>query len=316
MVFGWALGHSPMRMRAPNNRQEASVNQSREPGRPRKGRVFVTAMGAASAAAILSLPFDTVGLQAQTQSTEARPVFEAASVKRNRTGGQTANSILPGGRYSATNVPLRMMIRSAYRVQDLQLVGGPDWMDAEGYDVTAKADGNPPPDQLFAMVRHLLEDRFKLVARREVRDIPVYALMRVNPDGLGPQLRRSANECTAPSSVAPRQGAPPRCGLLLDFGEVRGTGAALTQLATGLSPFVGRIIQDRTNLTGLFDFELHFTPDAIPAAVRGAPNPPSVDPDRPSVFTALREQLGLRLESTNGPVEVLVVDRIERPNED
>ena len=279
--------------------------------------LFAASVVAAAMTATLGLSVDAVTLRAQTQpSSEVRPLFEVASVKLNRTGGRTANTILPGGRYSATNVPLRMMIRSAYGIQDLQLVGGPTWMNSDGYDVVAKAEGNPPLDQLFAMVRRLLEDRFKLVAHRDTRDMPLFALMTVSPDGSGAGLRRSTADCSASPSGSPRPVATPRCGILLNVGEVRGTGAALAQLASSLSPFVGRIVRDQTGLTGPFDFEMHFTPNEIPAALRGTPSLPSVDPNGPSLFTALREQLGLRLEATTGPVDVLVVDRVERPTDD
>src|SRR5688572_28464407 len=99
---------------------------------------------------------------AGAQDAPTRPVFEAASVRLNRSTERTRNTILPGGRYSATNVPLRMMIRSAYGIQDFQLLGGPSWLSTDGYDVNAKAASDAPPDRLFAMVRSLLEDRFGL----------------------------------------------------------------------------------------------------------------------------------------------------------
>jgi len=249
--------------------------------------------------------------QAQSASPD-RPSFEAASVKLHRSGERTRNAILPGGRYSATNVPLRMMIRSAYGIQDFQLVGGPGWLATDGYDIVAKAATDAPPDRLFAMVRTLLEDRFRLVVHRETRTLPIYALIRGNIDTLGRQLRVSEADCAG----APPAAGRPRCGIFMNFGEIRGAGATLSQLATSLAPFSGRTIQDRTGATGAFDFELQFTPD--PAAF---PAPPGAEQaaantDRPSLFTAVQEQLGLKLESTTAPIEVLVIDRIERPTED
>jgi|SRR5688572_1342435 len=248
----------------------------------------------------------------QNAPADTRPTFEAAAVKSHRGGERTRNTILPGGRYSATNVPLRMMIRSAYGVQDFQLVGGPAWLATDGYDVTAKAAMDAPPDRLFAMVRSLLEDRFRLVVHRETRTLPVYALIRVNSERLGRQLRRSDADCGGAPAAAGR----PRCGILMNFGEIRGTGVTLSQLATSLAPFSGRAVQDRTSAPGAFDFELQFTPD--PA---GFPAPPGAESaaanaNRPSLFTAVQEQLGLKLESTTAPLEVLVIDRAERPTED
>jgi uncharacterized protein (TIGR03435 family) len=235
------------------------------------------------------------------QSSGSRPSFEAASVRLNRTGERTQNTILPGGRYSATNVPLRMMIRSAFGLQDFQLVGGPAWLATDGYDVNAKAAMDAPPDRLFAMVRSLLEDRFRLAVHRETRTLPIYALIRGNVDRLGPQLRTSEADCGgAPAAVG-----RPRCGILMNFGEIRGTGATLSQLATSIAPFSGRLVQDRTSAPGPFDFELRFTPD-----------PAAANADGPSLFTAVQEQLGLKLESTTAPVEVLVIDRVERPTDD
>ena len=250
---------------------------------------------------------------AQAQSPlPDRPRFEAASVKSHQSSERTRNTILPGGRYSATNVPLRMMIRSAYGIQDFQLVGGPAWLATDGYDVIAKAATDAPPDRLFAMVRSLLEDRFRLVAHRETRTLPIYALIRVNVDRLGRQLRVSDADCGG----APVPAGRPRCGILMNFGEIRGTAATFSQLATSLAPFSGRAVQDRTGATGAFDFELQFTPDpaAFPAP-QGAATA-AVNDDRPSLFTAIQEQLGLKLESTTAPVEVLVIDRVERPTDD
>lgn len=260
-------------------------------------------------AAWLAIAIPPIGAQAPSP---ARPVFEAASVKLHRSGERTQNTILPGGRYSATNVPLRMMIRSAYGLQDFQLVGGPAWLATDGYDVNAKAAMEATPAQLFAMVRSLLEDRFALAAHRETRTLPVYALTRIDAGPLGNQLRTSVAECGAPPAAPGR----PRCGILMNFGEVRGTGAALAQFASAIAPFAGRAVQDRTGLTGSFDFELRFTPDVagVPLAPGGEPPAPSAD--RPSLFTAVREQFGLKLEAATAPVEVLVIDRVERPAED
>ena len=141
----------------------------------------------------------------QNASADPRPTLEAASVKSHRGGERTRNTILPGGRYSATNVPLAMMIRSAYGLQTFQLVGGPAWLATDGYDVIAKAATDAPPDRLFAMVRSLLEDRFHLVVHRETRSLPIYALIRANIDRLGRLLRRSDVDCGgAPAAVGRR----------------------------------------------------------------------------------------------------------------
>jgi uncharacterized protein (TIGR03435 family) len=248
----------------------------------------------------------------QSAQADPRPTFEAASVKSHRGGERTRNTILPGGRYSATNVPLRMMIRSAYGIQDFQLVGGPAWLGTDGYDVNAKAATEATPAELFAMVRSLLEDRFGLVTRRETRNLPTYELIRVAPGTLGGNLRASTAECAGPPTVA----AGPRCGILMNFGYVRGTGATLAQLAASLAPFTGRTVQDRTGLGSAFDFELRFMPDGVAFPLPPGVAPPAANSDSPSLFTALQEQLGLKLEPATASVEVLVIDRVERPTED
>ncbi|HEV8393051.1 MAG TPA: TIGR03435 family protein [Vicinamibacterales bacterium] len=273
-------------------------------------RLAFSAIAFLVALACLATPSLLAG--GQEAAARPRPTFEAASVKSHRGGERTRNTILPGGRYSATNVPLRMMIRSAYGIQDFQLVGGPAWLNTDGYDVVAKAATDEPPDRLFAMVRSLLEDRFRLVAHRETRTLPVYALVRVNPDRLGRQLRPSDADCAGPPAAPGR----PRCGILMNFGELRGTGASLGQLATSLAPFSGRAIQDRTGASGAFDFELQFTPDPVAFPAPPGAQPPAASADGPSLFTAVQEQLGLKLESTTAPLEVLVIDRVERPTND
>jgi uncharacterized protein (TIGR03435 family) len=271
----------------------------------------LTLRQAATLASIAYLGIATIALDAQAPAT-ARPAFEAASVKRNRTGERTQNTILAGGRYSATNVPLRMMIRSAYGIQDFQLLGGPAWLSTDGYDVNAKAASDAPPDRLFAMVRSLLEDRFGLVAHREQRNLPIYELVRVASDKLGGNLRVSTAECKGPPDVAAR----PRCGILKNFGEVRGTGATLAQLAASLAPFTGRTVQDRTSLGSAFDFEFRFMPDGVAFPLPPGVAPPAANAESPSLFTALQEQLGLKLEAATASVEVFVIDRVERPTED
>ena len=264
--------------------------------------------------------------------------FEAASVKPNKSGsGQVSVGIQPGGRFNAVNVPLRLLIRNAYQLQDFQLVGGPGWMTTDRFDIIAKAEGDPPPTPpgtpgpFQIMLRNLMADRFKLKVHRETREMPVYALMLVRSDGrLGPKLRPSTTDCAAIAAAArgrggapqiPQAGERPLCGMRTGPGNMSGGGFPLSQLATALSPFAQRVVIDRTGLTGNFDLDLTWTPDQIPQAPPGGlppgiPPPPPVDPNGPSLFTAVQEQLGLKLESIRGPVEVLVIDSVEQPTAD
>ncbi len=263
--------------------------------------------------------------------------FEAASIKQNKSAG--SGSFVgrqPGGRLNAQNAALRELIEFAYQIQPFQLLGGPSWIDVGRWDIVAKLAGVPVPtpqgipDDALLALRTLMADRFKLVVRRETRQLPIYALVLARPDGkLGSQINESTIDCAALMAARNRSGGPPpapapppdgrpQCGLRGRVGSVQSGGSRLPELANALSGRVQRIVVDRTGLTGAWDFTLTYTPEPsqIPQAVLtpGSPTPP-FDPNGPSLFTALQEQLGLKLESTRGPVEVLVIERVERPAE-
>jgi uncharacterized protein (TIGR03435 family) len=257
--------------------------------------------------------------------------FEVASVKPNKGDGPTESGTQPGGRVTMINVPLRLLIRSAYQVQDEQIVDAPSWISAEHFDVIAKASGdippptpgNPGPIQL--MMRSLLADRFKLVVHRETREFPAYSLELARRDGrLGAQLRPSTTDCVAIAAARGRSGNPasgsaadrPQCGIRAAGGQMVAGGLPLSQLAVTLSQIVQRVVIDRTGLAGSFDFELKWTPEQMPQGQPGAVGLPANDPNAPSIFTALQEQLGLKLESAKNSVEVLVIDHVERPTPD
>ena len=263
---------------------------------------------------------------AQSTSPAKPPAFEVASVKPNTSGdGRVLMSPQPGGRLNLVNVPLRLMIRYAYRVQDFQVVGGPDWLSTARFDVVAKAEGgNPSQEDLQLMLRSLLADRFKLVVRPDKREMPTYSLVPARADGkTAAQLRKSDANCgpaTAPGAP-PAPGQLPSCGSMLGFGNLKARGSTMAALASTLSTFAGRIVVDRTGLAGGYDVDLNWTPDQIPRPAGGGDQPVQVngvtiDPNGPSLFTALQEQLGLKLESARGPVDVLVVERAEKPAED
>ena len=221
--------------------------------------------------------------------------FEAASVKANQSG-DLASSVRrqPGGRFSAVNAPLRGLLLLAFQVQGFQLVDAPDWVDKDRFDIVAKIEGDPPPmppgspsDPMIQALRALLADRFKLVAHREQRELDIYALVLATPGGKpGPTLRQSAQDCPRALNAARAGGAPPpapggapvvTCGMrMIGPGRVVAGGATLTMLVNGLAPQVGLVVDDRTGLTGSWDFELTFAPE--PA--RG-PVPTGAEP-RPS----------------------------------
>jgi uncharacterized protein (TIGR03435 family) len=279
--------------------------------------------------------FSALLIAAACTSTLAQSAkFEVASVKPNTSGTGFINvNIQPGGRYTAINMPLRLLILNAYRVQEYQLVGAPDWTNSERFDITAKAEGDirpptpgGPPSPVQFMLQALLEERFKLAVHRETRDMPIYALTLARADGrLGPQMKPSTTDCAAlaaarggPPPGPPPPGERPTCGMRMMPGNISSGSMMLQQLATSLSMLTRRVVVDRTGLTGGFDIDLTFTPDQMPPGPPppGAPPLPPIDPNGPSVFTALQEQLGLKLEATRGPVEALVVDHVERPTPD
>jgi bla regulator protein blaR1 len=290
--------------------------------------VGIAAVGGPLAIGVVHAP----RLRAQADSLRiGEQKFEVASVKPNHSGdGPNRLALQPGGRITAENMALRNLVRFAFQLQDFQLVGGPDWIAKERFDVVAKAEhdivptppGTTGPGQL--MLRSLLADRFKLAIHQEKRELPVYALVVARSDGrLGPQLQRSAVDCQAIVTAQLGRGGPapmvngrPQCGMRNAPGNLIGGGFPLSQLVTALSQFAQRTVVDRTGLTGNFDVELHWTPEQLLTPPPGAPPLPPVDPNGPSLFTAVQEQLGLKLESTKDSVEVLVIDHVEHPTPD
>ncbi len=227
-----------------------------------------------------------------------------------------------------TNLVLRRLILIAYGVQDYQLSGDPPWTASEHYDIQATAAGNTSVQQMEGpMLQVLLEERFKLALHRENRQLPVYDLA-VGKGGAKLQLSKEGS-CTpyledSPPPPASAPGQPTRtfCGLHLTVEGVNrtfdGKGVAMAVFAANLSRTyasdLGRTVMDRTGLTGNFDVHLKWSMDPLTGpAGPGAGAPPDVA--GPSLFTALQDQLGLRLESTKGPVEVLVIDHVERPSD-
>ncbi len=431
-----------------------------------------------AACAIVPLVAQTPPTQPQ-QSPSPSPQFEVASIKPNKSAdNRIAIQIQPGGRFVATNVTVKQLIRNAYQLQDFQMVGGPSWISEDHYDVNAKAEsdgstnpfradkpGEPSRGQL--MLRALLAERFKFAAHNEEREMPIYALILARNDGkLGPQLTKSAIDCSAmapgrgPGGTAGPgarvqtgepgaqggpggtpgaagaagpgaagapgaarvqaggpgaqggpggQGAPvgsaesggpagtagangpagpgaagpanssgggprvqaggpggpggsggpagtagangpagpgaagpanssgggPRvqaggpggpgssggampCGIRVGPGSMSVNGGTMAQFVGSLAMWVGRVVIDKTGLAGGYDFNLTWTPDQMPQRPAGAggPEPPPIDPNGPSIFTAVQEQLGLKLDSRRGPVSVLVIDHVEHPVED
>ncbi len=251
-----------------------------------------------------------LGPAAGAQAPATPPRFEVATIKRSATldAGGTAG-FQPGGRFRAVNVDARSLILSAYkpdksgqRLLVSQLVGGPGWLASERYDITAKVGDElaaRTPAEWFvtlpALLRPLLEDRFKLSTHHETRELPVYALTMAKKGGaFGPQLKQSSLDC-----VRDRE----HCRMDFAPGHLKAGGITVETLMVLLSGPLQSVVVDRTGLAGSVDIELDWSPDQSAS-------------DKPSIFAAVQEQLGLKLESTRAPVDVLVIDHVERPTED
>jgi uncharacterized protein (TIGR03435 family) len=300
-----------------------------------------------------------------SQTSQHKPSFEVVSIKPSPPPGSGPLRIgggVQGDRFSLSGATLRMLLQIAFSRPEnnplsgqLQIVGGPSWMESDRYDVTAKADcsgGTFSRQQLPPMMQSLLEDRFQLKAHMETRELPVYDLVVMKD---GPKIKRSADQttpsfaATLPGPCEAAQGPPPappplppggfrpdtpmpRGTLMMMMSNngmtLRASAAPFANLVRMLQQQLGRAVVDKTGLTGLFDFELTFNPDGLQSPFgRGVPLPPPPPPDGTpasapvtaadpvaSIFTSV-QQLGLKLESTKAPVEVLVIDSVEKPTE-
>jgi uncharacterized protein (TIGR03435 family) len=231
------------------------------------------------------------------QSGASTPGFEVASVK-SAPPGATERSVSnkPGPRLVTSNATVRQLIYLAYQVMPFQVFGGPDWVDSSGFDIDAKAaDPRTTQAEFREMMQGLLADRFHLHLHRETRSLPVYALV-VSKGG---------------SKLAPAGSDDPDVGVRVEGpGKMTGVRATMTMFATALSRPLRSQVIDRTGLQGSYSFTLRFAPDQVSAQSNDV-----ALADGPSIFAAIQEQLGLRLETAKGPVEVLVIDAIQKPSE-
>lgn len=233
--------------------------------------------------------------------------FEVASVKRNLSDNPSGGSISrpEGGRFQASNVTLRTLIRTAYDVENFQIVSGAvKWLDDEKFDVNAKAEGNASWLQTRIMLQDLLANRFRLSLSRERRTIHAYA-MRIAKTG--PKLMPP----TDPACEPPPLGA---CGgiRIVNRRILYGVNVSTAELARVLTTFLGRPVFDQTLLVGVFDFKMDWVLD-MGGFGEANPDDAAAQPAGPSIFTALQEQLGLRLTSQNSLVETLVISHAEEP---
>ncbi len=250
------------------------------------------------------------------QTAAPRPEFQVASIKLNKSESRgTMVSPYPGGRFTARNAPLLRLIELAYRIKDFQISGAPAWLAEERYDIEAKAEGDPDFAATYSMLQPLFEDRLKLKFHRETRQETVYALV-VAKAGKLPE----AGEC-GPSAERSKRSLPFCGGIFTLPGRIAGDSITLAQFINPLSSLTGRIVLDKTGLTGKYNFDLRYKPEptqfqARPGlAATGIVAVPNADLDRPYLFTAIQEQLGLKSKSQKCPIEMMVIDHVERPSE-
>lgn len=288
-----------------------------------------------------ALAFTLPSAHAQTPDSAAKPlVYDAISIKPN-SGGTSVNNQgmmrsmvmmrpLPDG-FSASNVTARALIANAYDVKEDQVSGGPDWVGSKSYDIQAKVTGTDPSDphqltkaQRTQALQSLLADRFKLAVHTETKEASIYVLTVAKG---GPKLSASKPSGAPPANLPPNlpPGAvvrnyptdgPPRGGMMMRMsgpGNVTVTAMTMAQLANMLSQQLHKTVVDQTGLTGAYDFTLQWTPDNLSTSPTGDIQAP--EPSGPTIFTAVQEQLGLKLESTKGPVNTVVIDHIEPPSE-
>lgn len=244
----------------------------------------------------LALLIFTLGALAQN----VQPQFEVATVKPNKSGGPDAHLGFDAPhRFTSENTPLQYLVQWAWNVRSFQIIGGPKWFDSDRFDIQAASE-QATIDQMRVMLRKVLEDRFQLKLHPEQREQPVYFLTQAKN---GPKIHPlPASDCAPPS-----EGEKPakQCGSA-GWGprSIKGTGLTMANLAQYLSDALERPVIDQTSLIGFYDIDLAWTPDTTVPTDIG-----------PSLFTAIQEQLGLRLESGRAPAEVLVIDRAEQPSE-
>jgi uncharacterized protein (TIGR03435 family) len=256
----------------------------------------------------------------QTEVVPGRSEFDVASVRPNASiGGEAYVQVVPG-RLRMQNVAPRSMIQLAYGVEGYQISGGPPWISSDHFDIEAKAEGSPSTQQMEGpMLQALLEDRFQLAVRHETKQMPAYEFRLLNGSGkLHPSTVGSCvpYRADAPPPLAPEPGQPrpnfcdyPHFGRKGENRTLDGKGISIAGLAKALARAeLRRPVIDRTDLPGTYDVHLEWSPDSATALANPEPA------DSLSIFTALREQLGLKLDSNRALSEMIVIDRIDRPS--
>ncbi len=257
---------------------------------------------------------------AQNNAPSSRAQLDVAAIRRNVDASPMQNiGVAPGGRLMVKNLPVRFMIRFAYSVQDFQISGGPSWMNTDAYDINARASEDVGFEQARPLLQKLLEDRFKLVVRHETREMVEYQMVP-GKNGQTIAISKEGGYVVPSPENLPRAAGPwPRyCGNIGVLPNlIEAYAVPMDRFVAVLSGVLGRSVIDKTGIKQNVDIHLEFVPDEINGAGPVGPNEPAAvqDSSRPSIFVAIREQLGLKLESVKAPGDVLVVNQLERPSE-
>lgn len=266
-------------------------------------------------------------IPAWAQNASSSPRFEVASVRLNTSSERPrfrVNAVAESGRLTLTSVTVREVILSAYGLQPFELVANDSPVLTQRIDIVAKATTPTTVAEMQRMLQPLLEERFRLAVHREMREMDALLLVRVDERRLGPKIKTSTLDCQGLGTTNSFAFSPgtsetvgkPRCGVMPADGpgHIVANGIDMRGLANELAPSQGRPVVDTTGLTSRYDVDVTYTPEVFSAAAlarRGATAPSGVDPDGPPLATALRDQLGLKLESKRASVIVVVIDRIE-----
>ena len=255
---------------------------------------------------------------AASQASAQKVSFEVTSIKTNNSGSSSSSTSVDdnSGYVRMTNVTARQVILQCYRLLSYQLIGSPDWINTARFNIEARADeetigkmrrapATARSEMMLQMIESLLEERFQLKVHRETRELPVF-ILTIGRDG--PKLQETVEGRPGPSGLS---AGSSRTNQIAAGAVMSGSGITMEGLASMLASAAGRPVIDKTSLMGRYDFALKF---AATAPTTG-PNNTATEPLGPSIFTAVQEQLGLRLESAKGPVEVLVIDSVQPPTE-
>lgn len=257
----------------------------------------------------------------RAQSPPPSPQFDVVSIKPNTSREHAVQIGAPSpGRFRAENVWLRFLIQVAWNVKDYQVSGGPGWAASDRFDIDATTAGTATFEQMRAMLQALLENRFRLALHRESKELPVYELIVPRAPIKLPLPKEGSCVAQSPNSPPPPPGghSPTVCGSIsFSPRSLNGTAISMQQFITALANILQRPVIDKTGFTSAFNADLHWIADQTTPGLMAPdlpqPEVPAADAG-PTIFTVLQEQLGLKLQPAKGPVEVLVVDRAEKPS--